>query len=78
MLKQVEQGLLYQETVVYQIKDTFGEDFVYTNENGNLAISKAVLRAFRGISGDKVVWERAERLWRLRNSFDAPGQRQQD
>ena len=31
---------LYQERVVHEIRTRFGEDHVYVNHNGNLAISK--------------------------------------
>ncbi|EMT4884710.1 hypothetical protein WMQ83_000762 [Klebsiella pneumoniae] len=33
---------LYQETVVYKIKELFGDTFVYLNANGNLSIDKKV------------------------------------
>ena len=55
---------LYQEDTVYKIRAEFGDDFVYSNESGNLAISKAVLREFRKISEGKVVWEKGEKAWR--------------
>ena len=38
---------LYQETVVYKIKELFGVTFVYLNANGNLSIDKKVLAKFR-------------------------------
>jgi hypothetical protein len=66
-----------QNTVVYQIKDRFGDKFTYTNNNGNLAIDKKVLDAFRKISGDKVIWERGTRMWRFREKYDDPGRQQQ-
>jgi hypothetical protein len=68
---------LYQETVVYEIKKQFGKEFTYINDNGNLAIAKAVLAEFKKLSGDDVIWERGSRMWRLRKSYDKPG-RQQD
>jgi hypothetical protein len=55
---------LYQESIVYKIKKEFGADFVYTNENGNPAIGKDVLKEFRKLSEGKVVWERGDRAWR--------------
>jgi len=55
---------LYQETVVYKIKKQFGDEFVYTNENGNLAIGKDVLKHFREITEGEVIWERGSRAWR--------------
>jgi hypothetical protein len=70
-------GYLYQEEAVYEIRNKFGEAFTYDNDNGNLAISRNVLSAFRRLTGEDVVWDRGERMWRHRESHDAPG-RQQD
>lgn len=78
MLEELDRvKFLYQEVVVYQIQDKFGDDYVYYNDNGNLAISQKVLTAFRTVSGEKIVWSRSERFWRFRESYDLPG-RQQD
>lgn len=68
---------LYQETTVYDISKKFGDDFTYINENGNLAIDKKVLSAFRKLNEGNVVWDRGEKAWRFRESFDSLG-RQQD
>jgi CRISPR/Cas system CSM-associated protein Csm3 (group 7 of RAMP superfamily) len=67
---------LYQEDVVWEIQSKFGKRFVYENENGNLAISRTVLKEFRKLTEDTVVWERGSRLWRKRQSYDAKGKRQ--
>lgn len=77
MMEQVEQRYMYQDTIVYQIRSQFGEQFTYVNENGNLAIGKDVLKAFKKLSGDSVIWERGDRCWRKRRPYDRPG-RQQD
>jgi hypothetical protein len=38
MLKQLEEErYLYQEKVVFDIEDEFGEEFTYINDNGNLS-----------------------------------------
>ncbi len=71
------QTWLYQETVVWEIQQQFGDDFVYENQNGNVAIGKEVLAAFRKLTGDDVVWERGTRMWRQRTQYDKSG-RQQD
>ena len=48
MAKQLEDGTyLYQNVVVYSIAAEFGDQFTYYNENGNPAIRKDVLAAFR-------------------------------
>lgn len=68
---------LYQEYIVYEIDSRFGSNFVYINENGNLAIDRKVLDEFRKITPN-VVWERGERCWRLCDSDDEPGARMQE
>ena len=55
---------VYQETIVYKIKNEFGADFVYSNASGNLAIGKDVLKEFRKLTEGTVIWERSEKAWR--------------
>ena len=64
---------LYQEDVVSEIIKLSGRQFVYTNENGNDAIGKEVLKEFRKLTEGTVVWERGDKCWRKRNPYDAPG-----
>ncbi|MBS0877978.1 MULTISPECIES: hypothetical protein [unclassified Tatumella] len=71
------QNRLYQEVAVYEINKRFGNAFVYTNDNGNLAIDKKVLAKFKKLTADTAIWERGEKAWRKRESYDNPG-RQQD
>jgi hypothetical protein len=68
-----QDGFLYQEDAVYEIEQKFGSAHVYENENGNPAISRKVLNEFRKRTQKNVVWERGERMWRRRESGDAPG-----
>lgn len=58
------------------IRVQFGEEFVYINENGNLAIDRRVLKQFRALTGDDVVWDRTEFMWRKRETHDEPGREQ--
>ncbi len=67
---------LYQETAVYDITSKFGEEFTYCNDSGNPAIAKKVLAAFKKLTGDSVIWERGERMWRFREKYDEPGRQQ--
>jgi hypothetical protein len=77
MMGEVERdGVLYQESAAGDIEQRFGAEFAPANESGNSAIRRDVLAAFRALSGATVVWERGERLWRKRASFDEPGRRQ--
>ncbi|BAK71726.1 hypothetical protein AF80_06450 [Aliarcobacter butzleri L355] len=57
-------GLLYQNDVVEDIFSKFGESFTYVNENGNLAISKDVLKEFKKLKQEyNVEWDRTEKYW---------------
>ena len=69
-------GYLDQEDVVYRIQKRSGERFVYQNQNGNLAVGRAVLTEFRKLTEEFVVWERGERVWRRREKHDPLGKRQ--
>jgi hypothetical protein len=71
-------GKLYQETAVADIASTFGYEFTYDNENGNLAIRRDVLAAFRRLSENSVVWDRENHLWRKRDSEDDASRQQTD
>lgn len=64
-----ERNELFQEEIVHEISQNFGEKFVYLNENGNLAIERNVLALFRELSPN-VVWDRGGRYWRFRSSDD--------
>jgi uncharacterized protein DUF6953 len=68
---------LYQEDVVDEIERKFGKKFIYENENGNLAIARAVLVEFRQIT-PHAVWVRSERCWRRREKHDDPKSRMQE
>lgn len=70
------QNYLYQETVVYDINSKFGDEFTYMNDNGNLAISKKVLAAFKKLNDGGVVWVRGEKAWRFRQNYDSDGRQQ--
>jgi len=71
MLGELKQkGDLYQDAIVREIAKKFGSQFTYSNDNGNEAIRKDVLSAFRKLSKDTVVWEREDRYWRMRKPGD--------
>ena len=60
----LEKGYVYQEYLVHDIQEKFGDDFVYINENGNLAISKKVLNEFKKLKEqNNIEWDRSERSW---------------
>jgi hypothetical protein len=77
MLGEVEQdGVLAQAVAVDEIAHRFGDEFVYENERGALAIDKRVLSAFLDVSRETVVWQRRGRFWRKREPGDGPGRQQ--
>ena len=68
-------GELYQDDAAEEIERRFGQEFVYENENGNLAISRDVLKEFRKLTETSVVWESREKFWRKREDHDDPDSR---
>jgi hypothetical protein len=72
-----EQEELHQVDAAWKIAETFGEQFVYNNENGNLAIAPEVLSEFEKVTRLDVVWVRADRYWRKRQAGDGPGRNAQ-
>lgn len=70
-------GSLLQVDATTGIEREFGSSFLYMNQNGNAAIDKRVLREFRELTEDDVIWDRWEYKWRRRQPGDAPS-RQQD
>jgi hypothetical protein len=69
-------GSLLQADAAAGIEREFGPSFIYVNENGNPAIDKRVLREFRELTGDNIIWDRWEYKWRHRQPGDAPSRRQ--
>lgn len=60
----LEKGYVYQEYIVQDIQEKFGDDFVYINENGNLAISKKVLNEFKKLKEqNNIEWDRSDKSW---------------
>lgn len=70
-----KQKFLYQELIVSKIKQKFGEPFYYTNDNGNLAISKEVLKEFKNLTPD-IKWDQGEKCWRFKTKIDKDNKRQ--
>lgn len=56
---------LEQGAVVYRISEKFGDQFVYQNDNGNMAINKKVLKEFKALTEGKAVYDQSDRGWRL-------------
>lgn len=48
MVKEIRfTGTLHQTAAIEYVKENFGEQFVFVNENGNASLSKEVKKAFR-------------------------------
>jgi len=67
MLEELKrETILCQEVVAYEISTLYGEEFTYTNANGNLAIDERVLSEFRSLTQNMVLSIGGERVWRLK------------
>ena len=76
MLRELKQNqCLDQETVAFELVK-LDDGLTYYNDAGNLAIDKQVLKAFKKLLPDDVVWSRGERHWRYREDYDRPGRMQ--
>lgn len=71
-----EQGELTQNNAYYYINKQFGTGFTTVTNSGSPSISRSVLTAFKKISDEVVIWERADKKWRKREFYDAPGRQQ--
>jgi Family of unknown function (DUF6953) len=79
MFEQLEKrGDLAQDDAAYGIERNFGKEFVYENENGNLAISRAVLAEFTKLTEGLVVWNRSDKEWRTLSANEKYDGRQED
>ena len=82
MLEQLEQGdELMQQDAARAIQKDFGQEFVYNDKNGDLAVDRRVLYQFKKLSGDTAVWVACqsnwlEGFWRIRESGDKIGRKQ--
>lgn len=74
MLARIErEECLYQDDVVDYLVRARREDLLKENADGNLALGKEVLAAFRDLTETTVVWVKPDRYWRLRVKEDEPG-----
>jgi PIN like domain len=69
-------GSLSQADAVTGIVNEFEPGVIYANERGNPAIDPLVLREFRELTKDNVVWDRFALTWRHRQPGDAPSRKQ--
>jgi hypothetical protein len=77
MLEQLERRKFLDQSLVAQQLRKQDKALTYPNANGNPAIVKPVLDAFRALLPDEVVWSRSSRHWRYRKPRDKPGRMQE-
>lgn len=53
-----------QEKVAFEIEKKFGKDFISYSVSGNRTIDKRVLRKFKILADDGVVFDRSAKAWR--------------
>lgn len=75
MVQLLQYGELRQDDAANQLNLKFGEDHVYYNAQGNLAIKPEMLVVFRKLTTD-VVWVKGSRYCRPRQPGDQPGRQQ--
>jgi hypothetical protein len=74
MLIQLEvHGCIYQDDVVDFLVKSGAEDLLRENADGNLAVGREVLSAFKAITETTVVWVKPDFYWRWRVTEDEPG-----
>jgi len=63
---------LDQSHAAHLILKQWGKAYLYQNANGNWAINKPILDAFRKLNPPDVVWSRGSQVWRFRMPYDPP------
>ncbi|WP_442955992.1 DUF6953 family protein [Paenibacillus sp. MMO-58] len=56
-------GMLRQEEAIEHVKQHFGEQYIFVNENGNASLEKEVKKAFRKLHKGRVAWDRDGFFW---------------
>jgi len=74
MLAELEKhGCIYQDDVVDYLVKAKMENLLRENSDGNLAVGREVLEAFRKLTESTVVWVKPDFYWRFRVAEDEPG-----
>lgn len=74
MLSELErQGCLYQDDVVDHLVKSKQEELLRENAEGSLVLRTSLLKAFRNLGENDVVWVRPDFYWRYRVREDEPG-----
>jgi hypothetical protein len=68
-------GVLYQSDVVAEIRDRFGEQFLYETPSGGDGIARKVRTAFTKLTEDAVLWLNDPKCWVPKRGLGRPGSR---
>lgn len=71
-----QDGWLNQDEAVHEVETFGGPGYIKINANGNEAITSDILKAFRKLTGQSVVWTQEDRAWRWREDGDLPSRKQ--
>lgn len=68
-------GCLYQDDIVDYLVRNDNENFLRENSDGNLVLDKALLKRFKDLTSDNVVWVQSDFYWRYRVLEDEEGRK---
>lgn len=68
-------GTLYEDYIVSEIEQRFGDFFLHDTGCGGQLIRKQVLEQFARLTPN-AVWSVGEKCWRVRQPGDKPGRKQ--
>lgn len=68
-------GGLTQKQAVWGIRELFGPEYLKAGPRGRQTLPQTILKAFRQLDPDGIVWSTQRRAWRPRQPEDPPGRR---
>ncbi len=68
-------GCLYQDDVVDYIVRSGNESLLKENADGNLVLDRRLLKSFKDLTNNNVVWVQSDFYWRYRVSEDEEGRK---
>ena len=68
-------GCLYQDDIVDYLVRNDNEDLLRENSNGNLVLDRSLLKRFKDLTSDNVVWVQSDFYWRYRVLEDDTGRK---
>ena len=63
-------GCLYQDDVVDYLVRSHNEDLLRENTDGNLVLDRPLLKSFKSLTSNDVVWVQSDFYWRYRVAED--------